>query len=178
MRTIEIGKPLLQYNQEFFEIYDFVFLMFLVTSSMFALVSLLRISPAGDLIQTNLTFYVMLLQLALWLTNLCKNSFNLGWFRYTDETKLQMFMAVKAFIVVQAAFQYGLQVLDFDIRKCHYRLNERINQAFLPFGVKPRDIPIDFTISIFAMLAAIISFSVAKIQIRFGYFFYVRSSVQ
>ena len=88
MRTIEISKDLLQYNQEFFEVYDFVFLMFIVTTIMFVLVSILRVLPVGSLIQTNLTFYVLILQLALWITNLSKNSFNLGWFRYTDETKL------------------------------------------------------------------------------------------
>lgn len=88
MRTMEISKELLQYNQDFFEVYDFVFLMFIVTSIMFLVISILRVLPVGSFIQTNLTFYILLLQLVLWIMNLCKNSFNLGYFSYTDETKL------------------------------------------------------------------------------------------
>jgi hypothetical protein len=99
MRTMEISRELLQFNQDFFEVYDFVFLMFIVTSIMFLVISILRVLPVGSFIQTNLTFYILVLQLCLWIVNLCRNSFNLGYFSYTDETKLQLVMAIKAFII-------------------------------------------------------------------------------
>ena len=134
MRTMEISKELLQYNQDFFEVYDFVFLMFIVTSIMFLVISVLRVLPVGSFIQTNLTFYILVLPLVLWIMNLCKNSFNLGYFSYTDETKLQLVMAVKAFIITQAIFQFGEPFFDFDIAKCHYKLIERLNTALVPFG--------------------------------------------
>ena len=64
MRTMEIGRPMLEYNQEFFEIYDFVFLMFIVTTIMFVIITVMRVlpyQPFDGLIQTNLTFYIMVL---------------------------------------------------------------------------------------------------------------------
>jgi hypothetical protein len=64
MRTMEIGKPMLEFNQEFFEIYDFVFLMFIVTTIMFFIITVIRLlpfEPFVGLIQTNLTFYIMVL---------------------------------------------------------------------------------------------------------------------
>ena len=88
-----------------------------------------------------------------------------------------MIMAIKAFIITQAAFQYGAPIFDFDIEKCHFQLIERLNTALLPFGIKPKDVPVDFSICVFALIAAIIEFSIAKIQIKFGYFFYVQSSL-
>jgi hypothetical protein len=56
-------------------------------------------------------------------------------------------------------------------------MNERLNLAMLPFGVKPQEMPVDFTIGVFGLLASIISFAVAKIQIKFGYFFYVSTAM-
>ena len=53
---------------------------------------------------------------------------------------------------------------------------DRLNTAVVPFGVKPKEISVDFSIAVFALIAAIIEFSIAKIQIKFGYFFYVKSS--
>ena len=41
MRTITVGRSLLEYNQEFFEIYDFIFLMFIVSMTMFVIVTTL-----------------------------------------------------------------------------------------------------------------------------------------
>lgn len=86
-------------------------------------------------------------------------------------------MAVKAFIITQAIFQFGEPLFDFDIAKCHYKLIERLNTALMPFGFQPKEIQIDFTINVFALLAAIIEFSIVKLQIKFGYYFYVKSSM-
>jgi hypothetical protein len=47
----------------------------------------------------------------------------------------------------------------------------------VPFGYQHKEIPIDYSINLFALVAAIIEFSIVKLQIKFGYYFYVKSSM-
>lgn len=88
-------------------------------------------------------------------------------------------MGVKAFVLVYGVLSYvdSDQIFDFDLKKCHFRFNERLNQALFPFGVYPRDIPVEFTYSVFATIAAIISFSVVKIHVKFSHCFYTYTSI-
>jgi hypothetical protein len=63
LRSMEISQELLKYNQEFFEVYDFVILMFMVSVVMFVLTTSLSITSlpfVEPLTKTNLTFYIML----------------------------------------------------------------------------------------------------------------------
>ena len=80
-------------------------------------------------IKTNVTFYVLSLLLVLILNNLVKNTFNLGYFKYTNETKLEIFMALKAFAIVYCSFKFAdtSSLFDYDLAKCHEDLNKRIN---------------------------------------------------
>lgn len=67
-------------------------------------------------------------------------------------------MGVKAFIIVFGVLSYidSDKIFDFDLKKCHFRFNERLNQALFPFGVYPKDIPVEFTFFVFGMVAAFI----------------------
>ena len=87
--------------------------------------------------KTNITFYVILLLLVLTLSNLVKNSFNLGLFKITNETKMELFMGISAFAIVFSTFKYvdTQLIFDYDINKCHLDLNNRLNQALAPFNV-------------------------------------------
>lgn len=88
-------------------------------------------------------------------------------------------MGVKAFVIVFGTLNYidSASVFDFDLKKSHFRLNERLNQALFPFGVYSRDIPVEFTYSVFAFVGAIISFAVVKIHVKFSHCFYVYTSI-
>jgi hypothetical protein len=48
----------------------------------------------------------------------------------------------------------------------------RLNHALAPFGIKEAELPYDYTLFVFAVLAAVISFSVVKTQIKFAYYLY------
>ena len=76
-------------------------------------------------VKTQLTYYVLLLLTILILHNLTKNSFNLGYFRFTNETKLEMFMAIKAFVIVFGTLEFSNTSLffDYDVNQCHKDLN-------------------------------------------------------
>ena len=90
MRTIPVGQSLLQYLTEFYEIYDMLFMMFICTFNMVLVTSLMRISPYQPfegLVSQKLTFTALLLQFTVWLSQLCKDTFSTGWFRYKDEVK-------------------------------------------------------------------------------------------
>ena len=68
LRTIEIGEEFLSCNQEFFEMHDFIFLMFSVVILLFVATSTIHVLPFAwttGLIQTSLTYYMTLLVLIL-----------------------------------------------------------------------------------------------------------------
>lgn len=46
---------------------------------------------------TNLSFYLGLLTIMIIGGVLCKDTFTLGWFKYTDETKVQLLFGIKSF---------------------------------------------------------------------------------
>lgn len=178
LRTIEIGEDFLSCNQEFFEMYDFIFLMFTVVVILFAATSTIHVLPfewATGLIETSLTYYMTLLVLVLVVRNLMKNTFNLGWFKYTDETKMEIFMALKALIFTWALFTFfdSRAFFEYHLDGVHAEFNERLNQALAPFGAPPKVMPFEATLFVFGTCAALLSFSIVRVQIRFAYFLYV-----
>ena len=68
--------------------------------------------------------------LLIW-TNLAKNSFPTGYFRLTDETKVQVLFAVKTFFTVWCLFSYtdgaAAAFLGLDIEKNHEEMIKRIS---------------------------------------------------
>jgi hypothetical protein len=77
------------------------------------------ISP--DLLESNLVFYMMVFLLLMAQVNLTKNTFSMGWFRYSDETKIQFLFSLKAFVTVWVCLKYvGCKTLfDFDLEEAH-----------------------------------------------------------
>ena len=179
MRTLEISEgDFLRYNQEFFEMYDFILLMFVACILMFIIMSTLQVVPNEKLqsyLNSNLTYYIALLVFSIICQNLSKNTFNLGYFKFTDETKMEMFMALKAFILTYSVFkQFGSQsIFDYDLVKIHNIFNNRLNEAFGPFSIPPKQLPVDYTYFVFGLFAALLSFVVVRVQIKFAHFFYV-----
>lgn len=141
MRTIEVNEELLKYTQEFFEIYDFSFLMFtaaVVQTTIMVGVLMIPYEPIQTVIKVNITFYLLAFQLIAAFFFLTKDTFNLGFFRITDEVKMQLFMGFKAFCLTFLMFQYFDTDLlfSFNINKVHRDLNIKINQGMEPFGMK------------------------------------------
>ena len=120
LRTLEIDEKFLQYNQEFFVEYDFFFMLNLVVVVLFMITSTIKIFNP-DLVETNLVFYMMIMTLSLGLMNLTKNSFALGFCRFTDETKVELLMALKAIGLVFLILHYNgfNELFDVDFEKAH-----------------------------------------------------------
>jgi hypothetical protein len=64
---------------------------------------------------------LVILLLAMILSNLVRNSFNLGFRKITDQTKMEVFMGIKAFITIFILLRtYSTTILfDFDVTQCH-----------------------------------------------------------
>jgi hypothetical protein len=104
-----------------------------------------------------------------------KKTFNLGWFQYTDETKMEIFMALKALVVTGALFSWldSRSLFEYHLEGVHGEFNDRLNQALAPFGAPPKKMPFAATIFVFGACAAVLSFAIVRVQIRFAYFLYV-----
>lgn len=72
-------------------------------------------------VESNLSFYMMLFMLLMTVVNLMKNTFNLGYSKFSDETKMEILLSVKAFITVFCVLKYlrSSTFLDYDIEKAH-----------------------------------------------------------
>jgi len=105
---------------------------------------------------------------------MCKDAFRLGYFKYTDETKVMLLFAVKSFIIVWILTSYTsfVNLLGFDLETLHKNMNFRLNQL-LQLSHGSVDIPSDFTCILLSFVSAIISFLVVRINITFSYFFYI-----
>lgn len=79
-----------------------MFLLVLVMSSVMTGVKVLT----PEFGTTNLSFYLALLTLFLLGGVLCKDTFTLGWFKYTDETKVQLLFGLKSFAMVWVLLCY------------------------------------------------------------------------
>jgi hypothetical protein len=123
---------------------------------------------------SNLTIYMMVFMLLMTIVNLMKNTFNLGYFKYSDETKMEILLAIKAFFTVFTSLKYikSLNIFDSDLDKAHDKSLERVNQTLELFGGK-LNLPYEFTYTLVGMMAAILTFSTVRLNIRFSYYFYI-----
>ena len=94
-----------------------------------------------------------------------KNSFNLGLTKTTDETKMEVFLAIKAFMMtMMILMSLGSDTFfDFNLLDIHLELVDRWQQALIPLGFEKFDLPIEFTFGIFAMIAATMQYIVVRI---------------
>ena len=116
------------------------------------------------MIKINITFYVLLFLLIAVLCCLVRDSFNLGVWKLSDQTKMQIFMSVKAFVLIFGLFSSvaSKEILDIDLESSHQQLNDRLNQALAPFGIAKKKFPIELTIGLFGMIGASISFCIVN----------------
>jgi hypothetical protein len=106
--------------------------------------------------------------------HLMRNTFNLGYFRFTDETKMELLVAFKAFFSVFALLKYygSTTFFDSNLEKAHDKMLERVNKTMELFGGR-LDLPHEFSYSVLATFAGLISFSTVRLSIRFSYYFYM-----
>lgn len=78
---------------------------------------------------SNLTIYMMVFMVLMTIVNLMKNTFNLGYFKYSDETKMEILLAIKAFFTVFTSLKYikSSNIFDSDLDKAHDKSLERVN---------------------------------------------------
>ncbi len=62
-------------------------------------------------------------------STLTKDCFALGWFKYTDETKVQILFAIKSFIVVWCLYCYSSvpTMVGINIDTAHQEMNHKLN---------------------------------------------------
>jgi hypothetical protein len=111
----------------------------------------------------NLTFYMMLFLLMMSIIHLMKNTFNLGYFNFSDETKMELLVAAKSFFTVFVLLKFygSSSFFDSNLEKAHDNTLERVNKTLELFGGR-LDLPHEFSYSLFASLAAVISFSTLR----------------
>lgn len=127
-----------------------------------------------SLLETNIIFYMMTFLIAMTVMNLTKNTFAQGYFKYTDETKIELLFSIKAAIVTYVCLKTlgSTSFFDFNIEKAHDESLVRVNQVLALMGGKLA-LPIDFTYGILAGGAAVLTFATVRLNIRFSYYFYV-----
>jgi hypothetical protein len=121
-------------------------------------------------------FLMMVFVLFMALMHLTRDAFKKGLMHTSDETKVELLFAVKAWVVSFVFLStYGSQTFfDFNMEKAHAETLERVNQTAGLFGGK-FSLPTAFTYAIMATFAALISFATTRLNIRFAYYFYVLS---
>ena len=152
-------------------------MLFVVALVMFCVNTIMQLLPyewAPRLVEGQLVFYVLMLLLGMNIMNMTRDSFNMGLRGLSNETKLELFIAVKAFFVVFLAMKaYPTKhLLDFDVLDLHVEMNARINLALRPFGNPPLYIPAEFSYGLYGLIAAILSFCLTRIHLRFAFFFH------
>lgn len=98
---------------------------------------------------------------------LVKDSFNLGLIKLSNQTQMQLFMAIKAFLIIWVILVNvpSKDILDINIEESHKELNMRINQALEPFGINSMKIPFEVSIAVFSFLGSAISFCIVNEQV-------------
>ena len=95
-------------------------MLFTVIIVLFAVTQTTKI-VMPSLLETNIVFYMMIFLIFMAIVNLMKNTFSLGYFRYSDETKIELLFAIKSFIAAFVVLKTlgSKAVFDFDIEKSH-----------------------------------------------------------
>jgi hypothetical protein len=181
LRTMSINTEFLKNNEEFFVDYDFTLMLFIITAMTFA-ISMIGKVFLPEMFQTNLVFYMALFCLMLMTQYLLKNAFtgpNKRW-SCTDESKVEVLMAVKAFGLVYVGLYYlgSSDIFDFNIQAGHEASMQRINSIFNLYNNKIV-IPVELTYVVMSCLASLISFTLVKQSVNFAYFlFNLKKQVQ
>lgn len=128
LRTVELNESFLKHNQEFFVEYDFFFMLFTVILVHFVVTQTTKI-VMPSLLETNIIFYMMAFLIAMTMMNLTKNTFAQGYFKYTDETKIELLFSIKAAVVTYVCLKtFGsTSFFDFDVEKAHDESLVRVN---------------------------------------------------
>lgn len=130
MRTFEVREELLQYCRDFFPEFEFLFMLFGVIMVLFSLILLIKLL-VPERIETNLVFYLTCLVLMVTSQNLNKDTFAHGYFKLSDESKLQLVFAIKSFLVVWIMLSYTdgavAAFIGLDVDKLHAQAMQRIN---------------------------------------------------
>lgn len=68
-----------------------------------------------------MTLYIMLFLVLMAHLHLCKNTFTQGYFKFSDETKMELLVALKAFLSVFALLKFykSTTFFDSDLEKAH-----------------------------------------------------------
>lgn len=117
MRTFPISNELLNYNQDFYEAFDYHVIMFITSAVVFLVTTTMNVTPikaVSELVQSNTVFLIMTINVVSMIQNLTKNTFALGYFRFTDETKMEFFLGFKSFFVVYVLLRTFSTALLFD----------------------------------------------------------------
>ena len=172
LRTIEINEVFLKHCQDFFLEYDFFFMLFTVVLLLFVVTQIASMLNLVD--SSNLCFYMLLFLLFMAQVNLLKNTFHLGYCRFSDETKMQMVLAFKAFLTIFLSLKYiGCSTLfDFDLDTAHDRTLDRLNQVLVLFG-GTLQLPREFTYAFVAAMGALITMCLMRLAQRLAYYFFV-----
>jgi hypothetical protein len=172
---MEIEEELLRYNTVFYPELDFLHMLFHLILAMFAVVITMRVVQP-EYMNTNLTFYLTLVTILLYIANLSKNTFALGYCKLTDETKVQILIAFKSFFVVLGLLVYTEgealnYAFNIDVLGCHNSLVARINKLYALNDSSVTLTP-QFTYVMLGFMAATISFVLVKPSISFSYYFF------
>lgn len=166
---------MLKYNTDFYPEFDFLHMLFHLILAMFAVVITLRV-VAPEYMNTNLTFYLTIVTILLYIAHLSKNTFALGYCKLTDETKVQILLAFKSFCIVLGLLIYTEgealnYAFNIDVLGCHNSLVARMNKMYALNDTSVTLAP-QFTYVMLSLMAATISFVLVKPSISFSYYFF------
>jgi len=166
----------LRLTGEFYAEYDFLHMLFLLCVGMFGTVLLLCVI-IPDHMNTNLTWYMTMLTLGMYITNMCKGTFLLGYCgKLTDEAKVQLLAAVKSFVIIFALLAYtegeiSSAGLNIDLVEAHDNCVARVNKVYMLSGSQ-LSIHHNCTFAVVALLCSLVTFILTKPSINFSYFFF------
>jgi hypothetical protein len=135
-------------------------MLFHIILAMFAVVITVKVA-APEYMNTNLTFYLSLVTIMLYIANLTKNTFN-----WTDDTKVKILISFKSFLVIFGSMAYTEgealnYAFNIDVLGCHNSLVARINKLY---ALKDGSMTLapHFTYVMLGLIAATLSFVLVK----------------
>ena len=106
LRQMPMGEELLSVCHKWFPEFDFILMMVHYVLILFVLMMAYKSFLPENFVKTNLTFNMALLTLLIICTSMTKNTFPTGYFSLTDETKMQLLLSFKSFLIVWCCFAY------------------------------------------------------------------------
>jgi predicted membrane protein len=110
-------------------------MLFGVIVALFVITMIIKLIQPS-LLETNLIFYMIVFMLLMTQMNLSKHSFHQGYFSLSDETKLELLFAIKAFIICFVFLMTwgSTTFFDFNLEKAHEQTKERVNMTLQLIG--------------------------------------------